>query len=81
MSDKNYYLYLWINPNSDEREMRACWICNRVKAPKDIKEAFAVEGEAPCMPAESPEILRSAMTFCTISCTSLSSVFTDLPPL
>ena len=51
-NDKNYYFYLWINPATPETEMRACWICNRVKAPKDIKEAFAFEGEAPCMPAE-----------------------------
>lgn len=51
-SDKNYYFYLWVNPHSEEPEMRTCWICNRVKAPKDIKEAFAAEGEAPCMPAE-----------------------------
>ena len=51
-NDKNYYFYLWINPANPETEMRACWICNRVKAPKNIKEAFAYEGEAPCMPAE-----------------------------
>ena len=51
-NDKNYYFYLWINPATPETEMRACWICNRVKAPKNIKEAFAFEGEAPCMPAE-----------------------------
>ncbi len=51
-SDKNYYFYLWINPNGPAPEMRACWICNRVKAPKDMDEAFAVEGESPCMPSE-----------------------------
>ncbi len=51
-SEKNYYFYLWINPQSDSPQMRSCWICNRVKAPKTVKEAFAVEGEAPCMPAE-----------------------------
>lgn len=51
-TDKNYYMYLWINPESPEPEIRSCWICNRVNAPKDIKEAFAIEGEAPCMPAE-----------------------------
>ncbi|WP_026494113.1 suppressor of fused domain protein [Butyrivibrio sp. XPD2006] len=51
-SDKNYYFYLWVNPHSDEPEVKACWICNRVKAPVDINEAFANEGEAPCMPAE-----------------------------
>lgn len=51
-TDRNYYFYLWVNPESPEAEMRSCWICNRIKAPKDIKEAFAVEGEAPCMPEE-----------------------------
>jgi hypothetical protein len=51
-TDKNYYLYLWINPESDKPEIRSCWICNRKKAPKSIEDAFAVEGEAPCMPAE-----------------------------
>ena len=51
-SDKNYYFYFWINPESPEAEIRSCWICNRVKAPKDIDEAFANEGEAPCMPRE-----------------------------
>ena len=51
-SEKNYYFYFWINPESEEAEIRSCWICNRVKAPADIQEAMAVEGEAPCMPAE-----------------------------
>ena len=51
-SDKNYYFYLWINPFRKNRVIRACWICNRVKAPKDIDEAFACDGEAPCMPEE-----------------------------
>jgi len=51
-TDKNYFFYLWIDPEGPDHDMRSCWICNRVKAPKDIKEAFAVEGEAPCMPEE-----------------------------
>ena len=51
-SDKNYYFYLWIHPEGEDPEIKACWICNRVKAPKDIDEAFACEGEAPCMPEE-----------------------------
>ena len=51
-SDKNYYFYLWVNAMSEEPEMRTCWICNRVAAPRDIEEAFEQEGEAPCMPAE-----------------------------
>ena len=51
-SDKNYYFYFWVNPHSDEPEVKACWICNRTKAPGNIKEAFSDEGQAPCMPAE-----------------------------
>lgn len=54
-SDMNYYFYLWINPEDAENaEMRSCWICNRVKAPANVKEAFkmAGDGNAPCMPAE-----------------------------
>ena len=51
-SDKNYYFYLWIHPEGEDPEIRACWICNRGKAPKDMEEAFACEGEAPCMPEE-----------------------------
>lgn len=51
-SDKNYYFYFWINPESPEPEIRSCWICNRVKAPTTIDEAFEVEGESPCMPEE-----------------------------
>ncbi len=51
-TEKNYYFYFWVNPESEEAEIRSCWICNRVKAPADEQEALAVEGEAPCMPAE-----------------------------
>ena len=51
-SDRNYYFYLWINPETPESDLRSCWICNRVPAPADVKSAFEVEGEAPCMPAE-----------------------------
>ncbi len=51
-SERNYYLYLWVNPETPESELRACWICNRVPAPANVKEAFRYEGEAPCMPEE-----------------------------
>ena len=50
-SDKNYYFYLWIDPENSG-DIRSCWICNRVPAPADINEAFKDEGEAPCMPLE-----------------------------
>ena len=51
-TDKNYYFYLWVNAQSEEPEMRACWICNRVPAPGSVKEAFEAEGESPCMPVD-----------------------------
>ncbi|MCR5250210.1 MAG: suppressor of fused domain protein [Lachnospiraceae bacterium] len=51
-TEKNYYFYFWINPGGEGSEIRSCWICNRVKAPETVEEALAVEGEAPCMPAE-----------------------------
>ena len=35
-SDNAYYFYLWINPESEEPELRSCWICNRVKATKTV---------------------------------------------
>ena len=28
-SDKNYYFYLWIDPDNSG-DIRSCWICNRV---------------------------------------------------
>ena len=54
-SDLNYYFYFWINPEDEENaEIRTCWICNRVKAPANVEEAFKIaeKGNAPCMPAE-----------------------------
>ena len=51
-TDKNYYFYLWVKPDTDESEIKPCWICNRVPTPADVKEAFKDEGEAPCMPSE-----------------------------
>ena len=51
-SDKNYYFYMWVNPETPESDIRSCWICNRVPGPADVKEAFEDEGEAPCMPSE-----------------------------
>ena len=51
-TERTYYFYLWINPESTEPQIRSCWICNRIKGPKDVKEALAIEGQEPCMPAE-----------------------------
>ena len=49
---RTYYFYLWINPATEASEIRSCWICNRIKAPHDVKEALAIEGQEPCMPIE-----------------------------
>lgn len=49
-SDNAYYFYLWINPESEEPELRSCWICNRVKATKTVDYQSMENGEAPCMP-------------------------------
>ncbi len=49
-SDCAYYFYLWINPESDEHEIRSCWICNRIKAPEDVDFSKMEDGQAPCMP-------------------------------
>ena len=51
-SEKNYYFYFWVNPGSEESDVRSSWICNRIKAPESVEEALEIEGEAPCMPAE-----------------------------
>ena len=29
------YFYLWVNPGSENAEIRNCWICNRVPAMED----------------------------------------------
>ena len=49
-SDNAYYFYLWVNPESDETEIRSCWICNRIEAPKTVDYSAMENGEAPCMP-------------------------------
>lgn len=49
---RTYYFYLWVRPNSEETEMRSCWICNRVEAPDNVEKAFMEKGEPPRMPAE-----------------------------
>lgn len=48
----SYYLYLWINPSSQEPEIRTCWICNRVAAPEGLDKQAMGNGMAPAMPAE-----------------------------
>ena len=51
-TDRTYFFYLWLNPESEEPELKSCWVCNRVKAAKDMKEAFVEEGREPTMPEE-----------------------------
>lgn len=51
-TDRTYFFYLWINPKSNDRQMRACWICNRIRAPKNMNDAFPNDGREPCMPEE-----------------------------
>ena len=51
-TDRTYYLYIWMNPESEDPTIKSCWICNRVQAPKSMEEAFAEEGGEPCMPEE-----------------------------
>lgn len=47
-----YYFYLWFNPTSPDCKVKACWICNRNKAPKKINTDDMGNGKAPMMPAE-----------------------------
>lgn len=47
-----YYFYLWINPQSEEPEIRSCWICNRIAAPKEVDYSTMGDGHAPCMPLQ-----------------------------
>lgn len=47
-----YYLYLWFNPLSKEPKIKACWICNRRKAPQEVDLDEMGNGKAPMMPAE-----------------------------
>lgn len=50
-SDKNYYFYLWINPHSQNPQMKSCWICNAAPAPEEIDKEEMEKGMAPSMPA------------------------------
>ncbi|MCM1227481.1 MAG: suppressor of fused domain protein [Clostridium sp.] len=47
-----YYFYLWFNPMSPDCKVKACWICNRSKAPEKINTDDMGNGKAPMMPAE-----------------------------
>ncbi|MBR4082727.1 MAG: suppressor of fused domain protein [Lachnospiraceae bacterium] len=51
-SDTCYYLYLWGNQTSEQRFMKSCWICNRIKAPKTLDAKAMKNGQAPMMPEE-----------------------------
>lgn len=51
-SDTCYYLYLWGNPIGEQRFLKSCWICNRMKAPKSLDTEAMEQGQAPMMPEE-----------------------------
>lgn len=51
-SETCYYLYLWGNQNSEKRFLKSCWICNRMKAPKNLDAKAMKNGQAPMMPEE-----------------------------
>lgn len=51
-TERAYYFYLWINPGSEEADIKACWICNRIKAPEKVEASELEMGLAPRMPAE-----------------------------
>ncbi len=51
-SNTCYYFYLWIRPMSNNPTVKACWICNRKKAPKTLDADSMKGGNAPMMPAE-----------------------------
>ena len=44
------YFYLWVNPGSENAEIRNCWICNRVPAMEDMDYEAMKMGIAPRMP-------------------------------
>ena len=44
------YFYLWVNPGSENAEIRNCWICNRVPAMEDMDYEAMKMGMAPRMP-------------------------------
>ena len=51
-SDTCYYFYLWGNQSSENRFLKSCWICNRMKAPKTLDAKTMQKGQAPMMPEE-----------------------------
>jgi len=51
-SDTCYYFYLWVHPMSENPSIKACWICNRKKAPKTLDVDGMQKGRAPMMTAE-----------------------------
>lgn len=51
-SDTCYYLYLWVNPSSDNPQIKTCWIANRKKSPKELDAEAMQRGSAPMMPEE-----------------------------
>lgn len=49
-TDTTYYFYLWFDLGSANSSLRSTWICNRVKAPKDVDMSELDNGQAPRMP-------------------------------
>lgn len=51
-NENNIYFYLWVKPNTNEAEMRACWVCNTKKAPIEMDSVSMENGMAPMLHAE-----------------------------
>lgn len=47
-SESCYYFYLW-NMYGSENKVKACWICNRKRAPKELDREALEQGMAPMM--------------------------------
>lgn len=47
---RTVYFYLWVNPESDEAQMRGLWICNRVPGVEEMDYEAMNQGMAPRMP-------------------------------
>ena len=61
-TERTYYFYLCINPESTEPQIRSCWICNRINAPRNVKELprntglfFAVKSTYTRVPIPAPK--------------------------
>lgn len=52
-SDACVYFYLWRNPNTNNSQVKTCWVCNTAPAPDHIDKPAMDRGEAPRMPRAS----------------------------